>query len=169
MVHKPVEQPMNYSNRRQFVLSGALIGLWGSIVAALAVPASLYLLLPPRFRKTSEWVEVGDFSGVEPGIPIQTEFSQTAADGWKVVSVKKTAWIVKLPSQDIVAFGPQCTHLGCAYHWEQSSSAFVCPCHTSVFNVEGKVVSGPAPRPLDRYETKLEGGKLLLGHLKVSA
>ena len=70
----------------------------------------------------------------------------------------------------MVAYGPQCTHLGCPYHWEESKNEFLCPCHSSVFGVDGKVVSGPAPRPLDRYETKLQGSKLLIGPLhQVSA
>ena len=68
----------------------------------------------------------------------------------------------------MVAYGPQCTHLGCAYHWDESRNHFLCPCHTSVFSVDGAVVSGPAPRPLDRYETKVENGKLLLGPLHQS-
>ena len=66
----------------------------------------------------------------------------------------------------MTAFGPQCTHLGCAYHWEDAKSEFLCPCHTSLFSVEGKVLGGPAPRPLDRYETRLNGSKLLLGKLQ---
>jgi Rieske Fe-S protein len=55
--------------------------------------------------------------------------------------------------------------LGCAYHWEERSSEFLCPCHSSAFSEDGKVISGPAPRPLDRFETKIENGKLLLGAL----
>jgi menaquinol-cytochrome c reductase iron-sulfur subunit len=45
----------------------------------------------------------------------------------------------------------------------------LCPCHSSVFSVDGAVISGPAPRPLDRYETKVENGKLLLGALHESS
>ena len=75
--------------------------------------------------------------------------------------------VVKLSDQQIVAFGPQCTHLGCAYHWEERSSEFLCPCHSSAL-ADCKVISGPAPRPLDRFDTKIENGKLLLGALHES-
>src|ERR1035438_6846791 len=67
---------------------------------------------------------------------------------------------------EVTAFGPQCTHLGCAYHWEEGRGQFLCPCHTSLFSIDGKVAAGPAPRPLDRYQTRLNGSKLLLGKLE---
>ena len=152
------------TTRRRFYLT-FIYGLWGVISAALAAPAFLYLFLPPKVRRETEWVEAGDVSKLQLKTPVEMVFRKNAVDGWKVSSEQQTAWVVKLSDQQIVAFGPQCTHLGCAYHWEERSSEFLCPCHSSVFSVDGKVVSGPAPRPLDRYDTKIENGKLLLGAL----
>ena len=68
----------------------------------------------------------------------------------------------------VVAFGPQCTHLGCAYHWEEGKNEFLCPCHSSLFSIDGKVLSGPAPRPLDRYETQRRGQQTAAGPLAQS-
>jgi menaquinol-cytochrome c reductase iron-sulfur subunit len=93
-------------------------------------------------------------------------FRRNRVDGWKILSEKSTAWVVRQADNSVVAFGPQCTHLGCAYHWEDNKDQFLCPCHSSVFGVDGKVVSGPAPRPLDRYDVKVQGSKLLLGGLR---
>jgi Rieske Fe-S protein len=76
---------------------------------------------------------------------------------------KSTAWVVRKDDQNVVAFAPQCTHLACAYHWDDKANNFLCPCHNSVFSIDGNVVSGPAPRPLDRYVTKIDQGKLLIG------
>jgi Rieske Fe-S protein len=151
------------SDRRTFFIS-VIYGLWTLIAAALALPAVVYLFLPPKLRKEPEWVEAGDISRLEPSVPLELVFRRNRRDGWKVISEKSTVWVVKLPD-GIVAYGPQCTHLACAYHWEEDKRHFVCPCHTSVFSIDGKVVSGPAPRPLDRYETKVDKSKLLLGPL----
>ena len=151
------------TTRRNFYV-GAIYGLWGAITAALSIPAIVYLFLPPKARKESEFVEAGDITKLAPGAPVEMTFRRNRVDGWKILSEKSTAWVVKEPG-GIVAFGPQCTHLGCAYHWEEDKNAFLCPCHSSVFGADGKVVSGPAPRPLDRYQTKLEGTKLLIGSL----
>ncbi|HLY19173.1 MAG TPA: ubiquinol-cytochrome c reductase iron-sulfur subunit [Bryobacteraceae bacterium] len=154
----------NDVGRRTFFV-GLIYGLWGLIAAALAVPAAVYLLIPPRLRKAPEWVEAGDVSKLDPREPMELVFRENRVDGWKIQSEKTTAWVVKLADSQIVAFGPQCTHLGCAYHWDDNRHGFVCPCHSSVFAIDGKVVSGPAPRPLDRYQTKVENGKLMLGPL----
>jgi menaquinol-cytochrome c reductase iron-sulfur subunit len=155
------------TTRRAFHLAaiyilGALIGL------ALAIPTLLYLLVPPRPRKQSRWLDAGDISQLTPGSPIEMNFQESRLDGWKLVTAKKSAWVVKEPNNQIVAFGPQCTHLGCAYHWEASSNKFMCPCHGSYFALDGKVLEGPAPRPLDRYVTKIENSRLQIGELRVS-
>jgi quinol---cytochrome c reductase iron-sulfur subunit, bacillus type len=154
-------------SRRTFYLS-MIYGMWSAIAAALGLPALIYLLLPPKPRKESPFIEVGDISGLQPNDPLEMVFRRNRVDGWKVISEKSTAWVVKMPSGQVVAFGPQCTHLGCAYHWDDSKNEFVCPCHSSVFSIDGKVISGPAPRPLDRYEAKVQNNKLLLGALHES-
>ncbi|ACK64838.1 cyclic nucleotide-binding protein [Rippkaea orientalis PCC 8801] len=41
-----------------------------------------------------------------------------------------------------------CTHLGCVVPWNASEGKFMCPCHGSQYNAEGKVVRGPAPLSL---------------------
>ena len=156
------------TTRRRFYI-GAIYAIGGIIGAALSVPALVYLFVLPKARKESEWVEAGDVASLAPNQPVEMVFRRNRVDGWKVVSEKGTAWVVKKPDQSVTAFGPQCTHLGCAYHWEESKGDFVCPCHNSVFSLDGKVLSGPAPRPLDRFETRIQGGKLLLGDLHKSS
>jgi cytochrome b6-f complex iron-sulfur subunit len=38
-----------------------------------------------------------------------------------------------------------CTHLGCVVPWNTAEKKFICPCHGSQYNNQGKVVRGPAP------------------------
>lgn len=156
------------ATRRSFYVA-AIYGIWGLISAALAVPAGIFLLFPPRARKEDEWVEVGDVGQLAVNAPLEMTFRRNRIDGWKVTSEKSTAWVVKTAENQVVAYGPQCTHLGCAYHWEDGKNRFLCPCHTSLFALDGHVISGPAPRPLDRYDTKVQGKKLLLGPLRSSS
>ena len=151
--------------RRSFYV-GAIYGLWATIAATLSLPALVYLFLPPKVRQAEEWVEVADLTKLPANMPSEVMFRRNRVDGWKVLSEKSTAWVVKQADNSVVAFGPQCTHLGCAYHWEEGKNEFLCPCHSSLFGIDGKVISGPAPRPLDRYDTKLQGNKLLLGELR---
>ena len=144
-------------------------GIMTLIGAALAIPAAVYLLCPPKARKESEWVDATDLATLPAGKPEEISFQRTRVDGWKVTSEKATAWVVKAADNKVTAFAPQCTHLGCAYHWDDPSHTFICPCHTSAFSIDGKVLSGPAPRSLDRYEVKLDGSRLQIGPLEPHA
>lgn len=157
--------PSDNSDRRGFFLT-AVYGLWAAMATALSLPAAIYLLLPPKLRRDTEWTDAGDVTKMVPDSPVEMVFRRNRTDGWRVLSEKSTAWAVKLASGEIVAFAPQCTHLGCAYHWDDSKKQFLCPCHTSVFSIDGKVISGPAPRPLDRFNAKVENNKLMLGDIQ---
>jgi menaquinol-cytochrome c reductase iron-sulfur subunit len=164
---QPAYPPEIETTTRRHFFVGAIYGLWTAIGAALGIPALIYLLFPPKAHTNDEWVAAGDLSRITPNTPVEVTFRRNRVDGWKVTSEKSTAWVVKDASNRVAAFGPQCTHLGCAIRWDDSKTEFLCPCHNSVFDAQGKVVSGPAPRPLDRYETKVEGTKLMIGHLIV--
>ncbi len=51
-----------------------------------------------------------------------------------------------------IAFSGKCPHLGCGYKWRKHKvlgPVFLCPCHVSIYDASGKVIEGPAPRPLD--------------------
>ena len=105
---RPATEPMT---RRSFYI-GAVYGMWAAISAALGIPALIYLFFPPKVRKADEWVEIGDVTQLAPNSPVEMVFRRNRVDGWKVSSEKGTAWVVKHSDNSIVAFGPQCTHLG---------------------------------------------------------
>ena len=67
---------------------------------------------------------------------------------------------IKQPTGPIVVFSPICPHLGCGFRWDGGDKKFKCPCHGSVYDVTGKVLAGPAPRPLDQLPSKVEEGRL---------
>ena len=167
MIETLEPKPDQEYTRRNFYVS-FIFGLWGLISAALGIPALVYLLFPPRAKQQEEWVEIGDASRLQPKVPVEMTFRRSRKDGWKIVSEKTTAWVVKLADNQVVAYGPQCTHLGCAYHWDDGKHEFVCPCHSSLFAMDGRVTAGPAPRPLDRFDVKVENNKLLIGSLRES-
>src|SRR4030095_12250941 len=81
-------------NRRTFYLT-FIYGLWALIGIILAIPAAIYLLLPPRLRKEREWVEAGNLSQLQPEVPEEWVFRRNRVDGWKVTSERTTAWVLK--------------------------------------------------------------------------
>ena len=76
---------------------------------------------------------------------------------------RQKVWLVH-SSKGLYALVATCTHLGCTPNWFPEEEKFKCPCHGSVFNLEGDGVSGPAPEPLFRTSIVLtEKGDLIVG------
>ncbi|MGH7260210.1 MAG: ubiquinol-cytochrome c reductase iron-sulfur subunit [Nitrospiraceae bacterium] len=59
-----------------------------------------------------------------------------------------------------VVFSGKCPHLGCGYKWRKvpklGKEIFLCPCHLSIYEPSGKVMDGPAPRPLDPLPIRVD-------------
>ena len=63
---------------------------------------------------------------------------------------------------EVVALWWKCPHLGCRVPWCESSEEYECPCHGSNFNRVGDVLSGPAPRGLDRFELEVSDDMVVI-------
>lgn len=136
--------------------SSALIGL------GLAFPLIGYVVSPALRRRKQPWVNVAAAADLSTGVPKQLEYVATVQDGYHETKTDKALWAVKQPNGEVTVFSPMCTHLGCGYHWDGAAQQFKCPCHGSVFDVTGRVVAGPAPRPLDVLPSKVDNGRLLV-------
>jgi menaquinol-cytochrome c reductase iron-sulfur subunit len=154
------------SSSRRGWLFGVVSSLTGILSAAIGAPAAIYLFTPPKRSKNSGWVDAGNISELALKTPQRVDVQRVHIDAWKIRSETDAAWLVRTDAQKVIAFSPRCTHLGCAYHWEQRAAVFECPCHGSTFSITGEVLSGPAPRPLDQYPVKMEGDRLWLGDLE---
>ncbi len=157
------------TSRRGFLAAG-IYGLGSIIAGSLGITSALYLLRGPRKKRGTEWADAADASVLRAGAPAKITFNRTRVDGWKISNQKDTAWLIRNVDGSLTAFSPLCTHLGCAYQWRaeagpSKNGAFVCPCHGSSFSRTGQVITGPANRPLDRYEVKREGERIWLGSL----
>jgi menaquinol-cytochrome c reductase iron-sulfur subunit len=137
-----------------------IAGLGGAIGALLGGAGGGYFL-SPLFRKREEsWIDIGRTADFFPGIPTKVEYIERRRDAWVTSEKRSSAWVLTSNGRDFIVFDPRCTHLGCPYRWNADKKLFLCPCHNAVFNVDGRVVSGPPPRPLDRYAVKVVGGRL---------
>jgi cytochrome b6-f complex iron-sulfur subunit len=71
--------------------------------------------------------------------------------------------IINMKDKGFLAFSKVCTHLGCLVKFDKDRQLFICPCHAGVFDLEGNVVSGPPPQPLQKFAVKVEGDNLVIG------
>jgi Rieske Fe-S protein len=148
--------------RREF-MSKAIWAVGGLISAAVAIPAVAYIV-GPALKKVGQqnWVQLGSTAKVELGTPTLFRATVRRQSGWIVDEERLTVYALTDDGRDFVAMSNVCTHLGCRVRWIADRQQFYCPCHDGVFDKEGNVVSGPPPRPLDRYETRVENDLLLI-------
>jgi len=126
----------------------------------LGIPLVGYVISPALKRREQSWVEIGKLEDLPVLEPKQLTYVAAVRDGYMETSAHKAVWAVKKDNGEVTAFSPHCTHLGCGYRWDEPERKFKCPCHGSVFDVNGTVLGGPAPRPLDRLPVKIEKGML---------
>jgi len=71
-----------------------------------------------------------------------------------------TAYAVQLEGQELKVLSDICTHLGCRVSWNEDRQLFICPCHDGFFAADGRVISGPPPKPLINLPHRIENGQI---------
>ena len=71
-------------------------------------------------------------------------------------------YISRLDDGGFLALWQRCTHLGCTVPWREVEGRFNCPCHSSIFDTVGDVISGPAPRPMDLFPIEVIDDQVLV-------
>jgi cytochrome b6-f complex iron-sulfur subunit len=71
--------------------------------------------------------------------------------------------IINTKDKGLIAFSKVCTHLGCLVKYDRQRQLFICPCHAGIFDLEGKVISGPPPKPLQKFAVRVEGDNIVIG------
>ena len=153
--------PTSSGSRRSF-FTWLILAAAGLIGISLAVPLSGYVSSPALKRRERRWVDAGSVSDLPVGEPAQRDLVMTVTDGYMEVAAVKGIWALRRATDEVTVYSPICTHLGCGFRWDAGARKFKCPCHGSEFDSDGKVVGGPAPRPLDRLPVKVENGHLLV-------
>lgn len=151
-------------SRRGF-LQLVMVAIGAFIASALGIPLIGYLLSPALQRAAPDWTQLGPLSDFPVGAPRQVPFTRFRRDGWIERPENLAVWVWRKSETEAVVYNGHCTHLGCAYNWiaqGQHKDHFFSPCHDGVFALDGAVISGPPPRPLDRLETKVEDGVLYI-------
>jgi menaquinol-cytochrome c reductase iron-sulfur subunit len=161
----------NGSMTRRTFFKSATVGIGSVLTVMIGYPlidslvSSSKALVKKTFSKLGPIKGIGNsFSPVKQ--PTKVNFSKTDQDAFVSFKKPEQVWVVKKSPDDIKVFSPICTHLGCRYNWDAERKLFVCPCHNSVYTIDGEVVSGPAPRGLDTLPTEIKDGNLYVQYEK---
>jgi quinol---cytochrome c reductase iron-sulfur subunit, bacillus type len=147
--------------RRTFlkVLTGIITLVTGFI---LGIPFLSSLIAPRVKTERQDWNRLGDVNSLPINQPVKLNFFVRTTDAYRHETTFQSVWALKHSSSEVTVYSPICTHLGCYYKWNAGTGHFECPCHASVFSIDGKVLSGPAPRSLDTLPAKIENGVLFI-------
>lgn len=144
--------PRALISRRTFLqslLKGGALALLGAALYPI-----LRYLYPPRGTEASVTsvvaAQVGELApntakifrfGTRPGLLINTEHGE------------------------LKAFSAVCTHLNCTVQYDGNASVIWCACHNGKFDLNGQVISGPPPRPLEPYHINVRGDEIVVSKI----
>lgn len=149
-------------SRRDF-MKITIVTIGGLIGLGYGIPAIAYVVKPALANnQVRKWIQLGAISKIELGKPTLFKAKIIRQTGWIVNEEELAFYVLTEDGRDFIAMSNICTHLGCRIRWIADQDQYVCPCHNGVFDKQGKVVSGPPPRSLDTFETKVENDQLFI-------
>jgi len=141
--------PKQLVSRRAFLrylLNGGVFALLG----AACYPIMRYLY-PPRGTEAS----VSSVVAAQAG-----ELATNTAKMFRFGN--RPALLIHTPYGELKAFSAVCTHLNCTVQYDEDSSVIWCACHNGKFDLNGQVISGPPPRPLEAYQVNVRGDDVIV-------
>jgi Rieske Fe-S protein len=139
----------NDNSRRRFVnflIGGGLIGWLGSV---------LYPVF--SFLKPPEVVEAG-VGSVSAGM-----VEDIALNSGQIVRYGRSPVIlIRTTDGEFRAFAATCTHLDCIVQYRDDLEHIWCACHNGHYDLQGRNISGPPPRPLAQYDVNVVNDEVLI-------
>ncbi|HBX70500.1 MAG TPA: hypothetical protein DEH25_14245 [Chloroflexi bacterium] len=151
-------------SRREF--TKIVTAFLGTVMGAImGIPIIGYVIDPAlKSQESDAWISLGPLEKYPIGAPTPFSFTLTKVNGWERTTTSYGVFVLRHSENesDIKVLSNRCTHLSCRVSWKEPEQTYDCPCHDARFNIEGEVVYGPPPHPLDTYAYKIEEGVLFI-------
>jgi Rieske Fe-S protein len=141
--------PVDETDRRRFL--DWLLGTWFlGVVGSIVYPIARYLVPPDLPEAATRSVSAG-------------KVDDLAANSAKLVPFGTApAIIVRTASGEFRAFAATCTHLDCTVQYRADLEHLWCACHNGHYDLSGRNVSGPPPRPLETFDVNVKSGEIVI-------
>lgn len=139
-------------NRRQFVntlLGSGLIAWLGSVF----YPVISYLKPPDVPEANVHTVKAGFVAE----FPLNT--------GQIIKFGRRPVILIRTDRGDFRAFTATCTHLDCIVRYRPDLKQIQCACHNGLYDLTGRNISGPPPRPLDKFSVNIVEDEILVSRI----
>jgi Rieske Fe-S protein len=142
-----VERTGLRNSRRDFINWILGFGFFGWLASVL-YPIFRYIIPPKMPEAKISTVKVGRVDEFVPGSGRIFKFGN------------KPGILIRLESGEFRAFSAICTHLDCTVQYREDLKIIWCACHNGKYDLNGRNIAGPPPRPLDRYRVILKGDEV---------
>ena len=149
----------NQGERRGFIKF--LCFVIGGIVSAVPFGAGIWAYINPLTREKGVdgdgFLKITTLDAIpDDGTPAKFSVIADKEDAWnKFKNISVGAIYLRKEAGKVKALHTVCPHLGCFIDYRSTKSDFFCPCHNSNFKLDGSIVSGVSPRPMDPLEIEI--------------
>lgn len=137
--------------RRRNFLNWFLGTTAGAFLVSVTYPLSRYLIPPEVTESTASTVTLS----IKPN-DVKANSGQIFRFG------SQPAILIRTPNDELKAFTAVCTHLACIVQYRPDISQIWCACHNGHFDLSGKNVEGPPPKPLEEYTINVRGDQIIV-------
>lgn len=145
------EQAVDRREGRRDFLAWFLGSTIGALAVAVLYPVARYLVPPKISESTADTVTL-DIAPAD----LDANSGQIFRFG------SQPGILVRTPAGELRAFAATCTHLNCIVQYRPDISHIWCACHDGHFDLTGRNIQGPPPRPLDRFDVNVQAGQIVV-------
>jgi cytochrome b6-f complex iron-sulfur subunit len=135
---------------RRMILNWFLGTSAGALLISILYPVTRYII-PPRVEESTART-----------VTLSIKPEDVKANSGQIFKFgSQPGILIRTPDGDLRAFTAICTHLACIVQYRADLGHIWCACHNGHFDLNGKNIAGPPPRPLEPYAVNVRGIKLL--------
>ncbi len=140
----------SWSEQRRKVVNYLLGTSLGATLVAILYPILKFMIPPEIIEATQTSVVAGRVGELPPNSGKIFKFGN------------KPGLLVRTPTGEYKAFSAVCTHLECIVQYRPDMRLIWCACHNGQYNLSGKNIAGPPPRPLEEYKVNIRGEEIIV-------
>lgn len=161
MLDHPAPAQRTARPTRRSLLVRVIQGVHATIGATLAYILGSAALAPALARRERLWLTALPLSALADGIPYPVTLRVARQDGATEAVDRRVVFVIRSGGQ-VRALDSTCTHLGCRTRVNTDAGVIECPCHGGLYDLQGRVVSGPPPHSLAELPVRVEGAHVLV-------
>lgn len=141
------------NDRRKFIDLLLNTGILGTL-AAVVYPVIKYLIPPEKREPKVSSLKIGKISDFE-------------INSSKIIKFGRTPVIViRNKNGEMKGLAATCTHLDCIVQYRKDTEQIFCACHNGVYDLRGRNISGPPPKPLQEYKINVMEDEIVVSTMK---